>query len=533
MFRLIRALTQPALRPMLSAFEDQLRHPRESQQRLLKKLIASLSATEYGRALKVKAGDDYQTFAARAPIAGYDALSSWIERQRREEGSVLVAEPVLFYEKTSGSSGPAKYIPYTRGLKSSFNRMFLIWLGDLLRHGPRFETGKVWISVSPALQSPEATARGIRVGLDDDAEYLTRWMQFALKPLMALPPEISRLRDPTAFKHVLATLLLAAGDLEIISIWNPSLLTLLLDYIQANREALAADVEQGRLVREGVTFKFPHVSKSRLARLRESRIRWVRLWPRLKLISCWTSAQAVTAARGIGHAFPGVCVQGKGLLATEAPLTLPLIEAHGYVPLPSEVFYEFLDDQGRVSLLHELEAGREYEIVLTQRGGLTRYRIGDVVRVTHFYRAAPCLEFQGRRDAVCDLVGEKLSEGWVRACLAKFPFPPDGFQIVLPVESEHGPSYYLLVADCLPDSPASFAESFDEALSRGYHYRYARQLGQLEAVKVCLARRVREAYYDYFMNRGMKWGDIKHRYLIQCPEEAAKLRQWFSHSMTV
>lgn len=36
--------------------------------------------------------------------------------------------------------------------------------------------------------------------------------------------------------------------------------------------------------------------------------------------------------------FPNVFVQGKGLLATEAPMTIPLIEANGYVPVLDEVF---------------------------------------------------------------------------------------------------------------------------------------------------------------------------------------------------
>ena len=187
-----------------------------------------------------------------------------------------------------------------------------------------------------------------------------------------------------------------------------------------------------------------------MAVLKAQPIDWSRLWPRLKLISCWTSANASAAALRIGDKFPGVCLQGKGLLATEAPMTLPLIEARGFVPLIGEVFYEFLDDRGNISLLHELEAGREYEIVLTQKGGLYRYRIGDRIRVTHFYKATPCFEFIGRSDAVSDLVGEKLNETFAQSCLSKLPLGSSGFQALLPVMPERGRCHYVLVIDELP-----------------------------------------------------------------------------------
>ncbi|HXG65451.1 MAG TPA: GH3 auxin-responsive promoter family protein, partial [Blastocatellia bacterium] len=137
-FPIIRQTLRTSLRYLLADFREQLRRPQETQQRLLGKLLSNLCETEYGRSLAVKASDAYDDFAARVPVVTYDDLSPWIERQKREEGRALTSEPVLFYEKTSGSSGPAKYIPYTAGLKASFNRMFFVWLGDLLENGPRF-----------------------------------------------------------------------------------------------------------------------------------------------------------------------------------------------------------------------------------------------------------------------------------------------------------------------------------------------------------------------------------------------------------
>jgi hypothetical protein len=501
---------------------NDLRRPQEAQRRLLGKLISSLSDTEYGRSYKIRADDDYDTFASKLPIVTYDELSLWIDRQQNTEGKALVSEPVLFYEKTSGSSGAAKFIPYTRSLKASFNRMFLIWLSDLLTNGPQFRTGKVYMSVSPAFRRNQATARGVRIGLDDDTEYLNRWVGRALKPFLAAPPAVARIQNPDSFRLALATLLIAETKLEAISIWNPSMFEVILSYIERRRDLVVSSLKKGSIVCDGLEFRFNRPATSRLESLEEQPIAWTRVWPGLKLISCWASAHAAAAAHGLAEKFPGALLQGKGLLATEAPLTMPLIAASGCAPLPSEVFYEFLDERGRIFRLHELQKEGEYEVILSQKGGLSRYRLGDLVRVTGFYLGSPCLEFAGRSDAVCDLVGEKLNENFVRVCLEKLSMS-ECFQTLLPMMPERGLSHYLLLTDSLPKEITQIEAELESEFCQAYHYRNARLLGQLGPVKVRVGPRLREAFHDYFVCKGMKWGDIKHCHLIRRTEDAARL----------
>lgn len=63
-------------------------------------------------------------------------------------------------------------------------------------------------------------------------------------------------------------------------------------------------------------------------------------------------------------------MQGKGLLATEAPMTIPLIPVKGFVPLLNQVVFEFLTSEGEICNLRELEVGKTYELVISQLGGL-------------------------------------------------------------------------------------------------------------------------------------------------------------------
>src|SRR5690349_15876145 len=157
MIQLLGRALPVVLRRAYARLVAQLRNPAVAQQALLNRLVRDLAATEYGRAHSIKSNDDYETFAARLPLIRYDHLDQWIARQQQTERRVIVAEPVLFYELTSGSTGAAKRIPYTRSLKDSFNRMFAAWLYDLLVRGPRFETGRLFISISPAFQRTQKT----------------------------------------------------------------------------------------------------------------------------------------------------------------------------------------------------------------------------------------------------------------------------------------------------------------------------------------------------------------------------------------
>jgi hypothetical protein len=528
MLKAIRPIIRPLLRPLLRGYQKSLQHPLQAQQQLLKKIIHDLARTEYGRTLHINASDEYQGFAAKAPLVTYDDFSEWIERQKKTEAQVMVAEPVLFYEKTSGSSAAAKFIPYTRALKNSFNRMFLIWLADLLEIGPRFKTGRCFISISPAFQQAQNTECGVQVGLADDRDYLNHWLRLLSRPFFVLPSSLKQLQDPENFKRASAALLLAEKHLEVISIWNPTFLEVLLDFIQTNASLLTEDLQRGCLTLENQTFNFPQPFAERLSILKEPSFSWQDVWPELKLLSCWTSANAEPASKRLAKLFPQVFLQGKGLLATEAPMTLPLIEAQGFAPMLSEVFFEFIDEQGSIRLLHELEAGRQYEIVITQQGGLYRYRIGDRVAVTGYFQATPCFEFIGRSQAVCDLVGEKLNEPFVRDCLSRLALQ-SRFQTLLPVMKER--PHYLLLSDSLPpDSSADALQTraalegqLDALLCEAFHYRNARMLGQLEGVRICFAAKAREVYYDYYMSKGMKLGDIKHRCLLSSLEDAEKL----------
>src|SRR5205823_5797707 len=178
--------------------------------------------TEYGRQYAITGRESYREFRERVPIVDYDDLAPWIERQASRGGPVVTPEPPLVYEQTSGSSGRQKLIPYTRSLLASFNACFVIWAYDLLARGPRFETGRLFLSASPAFRQERATPSGVPLGFDDDSQYLSPTIRRLLGPGFVAPPGLKAVTDPTAYRLALATALVAEARLEIISVWSPS-----------------------------------------------------------------------------------------------------------------------------------------------------------------------------------------------------------------------------------------------------------------------------------------------------------------------
>jgi hypothetical protein len=371
-------------------------------------------------------------------------------------------------------------------------------------------TGKFYACISPQLDAADSQKDNPNpLSLQDDLDYLDSWLQWFLRPWLVIPAGLNRLRDPQMFKHQLCLALLQAENLEIISVWSPSFLQVHLKYIQENHNLLREELHH-------------RISSNRLQILTEPNIAWTELWQNLKLISCWDSANAADQAKGLRSQFPSVLIQGKGLLATEAPITIPLIQSQGYVPVLDEVFFEFEDNAGSLFRLHELSIGREYTIILSQKGGLYRYRIGDRIRVTHWYRNTPCLEFLGRDRAISDLVGEKLQETFVDNILNQLNLPETCFKSLVPVAN---PPHYMLLLDSAKESPDIIAQNLDSALWQSTHYRRARLLDQLAPPQVLISDKISEILALYRVRDGSIWGGIKHPILATVPVSDALLQE--------
>jgi hypothetical protein len=407
----------------------------------------------------------------------------WIDKPRP------TLQRTLFFESTSGSGSAKKEIPYNRALLGCFQRMFLLWADDLLRHSPRaLNTGKIFMSISPQLGNS---------GLRDDTAYLGQLLGPLLSSFLAVDPRLQKQHQSDEFLFAVATSLLDCPDLEVCSIWSPSYFLALLNVISENRTSFAASSTRSQ-VRE---------------LLQETKIPWDQVWPELKIISCWDSAMARRGAKQLGEIFPQVLVQGKGLLATEAPMTIPLSSTPYPIPLVNEIYFEFLDSNEELISWSSLREGEVYELAISTPGGLLRYRIGDRVRVMGFYKKTPLLIFEGRAGGVCDLVGEKLDASFVQSVLDPII---SGLYVLLPKEN----GYELLVE---PGESKKLLAA-EDSLQSSHHYRLARDLKQLRGLEIMEIVDLEPHWIRSHESIGIRSGDFKWTALVSDPTRATQLR---------
>ncbi|PWF46116.1 GH3 family domain-containing protein [Massilia glaciei] len=492
----------PLLHGAGQRFRADLADPARVQAEVLQSILRQNRDSAFGRRHAFCAIGDGAAYAAAVPVARYEALAADIARQAQGETNILTTQDVLAFEETGGSSDGGKLIPYTADGLAGFQYGLLAWLDDLCTHHPGLGEGPFYWAISPACRAARATAGGIPVGMPD-AAYLGAEVGMAVAQMLAVPADVGAISDVDEWRACTLRHLFASTNMSMISVWSPSFLTELLRYAVIGREALARRIAQDDPARAAEV----------LAQLSRAAPDYRRLWPRLQVISCWDQASAAVGAATLRTMFPQVLVQGKGLLATEGLVTIPLAGfAYPALSLRSG-YFEFVDAAGVCFGAHNLAQGQQYQLLMTTHSGLYRYALGDQVVVRGHAARTPLLEFIGRSGATSDLCGEKLSDAFVAGRIAALGQP---FAMLAPDAGDGRQRYALLLDAAAGD--AARADAAAAALERSLHdnpqYAYARKLGQLDAVVSVRCLHPLQDWLAERMARGQRLGDIKQPALL-------------------
>lgn len=487
-----------------------LARPQLAQDRLLMAWLHRHRGCAWGRAHGF-ADLDSDSFRAKHPVTSWEDYRPWIERIANGEQAVLSADPVRAFLPTSGSSGARKLIPVTAGLQRAFRTGVDCWMHALFADHPGTMGGKAYWSLSPPA-FPSDRQGSIPVGFADDSAYLGRIGAWLARATFATPPSLARMRDPQAWRTATCLHLLRCADLHLISVWSPSFLSILWQAILADWDRLLAD---------------PGWTSHRRRHLQLSSITTptpALVWPRLALISCWTHGASQEAASLLATCFSGVPLQPKGLVATEAIISIPWSRNHEPLPAITAQVIEFESADGRLHGPEDVEIGQAYGIVVSNGGGLWRYRLGDQVAVTGRIGATPTLRFLGRCGGVSDQRGEKLHpipvEQAVRLACAHAGLTPT-FLLLAPEATMDGIAYHLFIelpGSLPPHVLDDLADDLDRRLAENPHYAHCRRMGQLGALTVVPlpgpSGRATAIYQQVQLERGLGMGDIKPGVLV-------------------
>ncbi len=466
------------------------------QRNWLMHCLARNRDTNYGQLYHFSTISSVVDYQRKVPIVDYEELTPWINLMAEGQQDVLFSGRTIAFEQTSGSTSAQKLIPYSAQSLEDFRRALLPWLASL----PdlyAISSGHAYWALSPATRSPQQTSGGIPIGLPDSAYLGDKLTEFFLQ-VSAVPFWVTEIGDFDLWQLITLYFLVRCPDLSLISIWSPTFLLSLLDALDERRNQLEQALCNGLRVRQKLLAADPQAWQ-RLLQFYANPNPKV-LWPNLKLISCWADASSRSYVACLKSRFEDIPIQPKGLLSTEAVITVP--DPQGFAVLtPQAGFYEFIDGIGQIFLADALQTGQTYQVILTTAGGLYRYRTHDLVRCQGYTGSLPILQFVGR-EQTADLAGEKLSEAFVGECLEDI----HGFCMLLVLSANPG---YCLVLETSKEEALSLRDQVEQKLSRNPHYAHARKLGQLQPLKLLVMDNPARLYLDRALQHGRRLGDVK------------------------
>ena len=503
----------PAYRRFFSSANNVL----QAQEQLLVRTLKANENSRYGRAFGFDAINSIEEFQNKVPIVDFEDLRPWVDDIAKGEKQVLTSEPVLMLERTSGSTGKNKLIPYTQGLLDQFSEATYAWQLDLMLHHPALIGTKSYWSISPSFDGEKTTTGGVPIGFEDDTEYFNPVMRWALNESMAVPASVKKLTDWHQWKLETSLHLIRSEDLGLISVWSPTFILSLFQFFTEHQK----EIEQALDAKNRRRFS---------AAMQEGFCQAELLWPKLRLLSCWNDGVSAQFSGALRKHFPAVTLQGKGLMATEGVVTFPLLQhtktqdpggtnasdgLQGGVIAVNSHFFEFMPIDkmsDRPLLVHELRPNELYSPIITTAGGLYRYHLKDVVKCCGYTGRVPILEFIGKHDRVSDVCGEKLNaslfDTYLQQAKNKLGIEAS-FAMAAPQLGTPATYTLFIETNASPQLLDALTKSVEACLCESHHYKYARDLGQLSPLRWHRVTNGWSTFQTILLNAGTRLGDIK------------------------
>ena len=532
-FTLVMAATgRPALGRLLRA----ARAPAAAQRKALDGILRWNAGTDFGEAHRFASIKDVDGFRAAVPIADYEALRPWINRQIAGKLGVANGKP-LMYARTSGTTAEPKRVPVTERSLDAMKRAQRAMAYAQHRACAMF-SGKI-LALGGAMREetlPDGTPAGSVTGL------IYETMPRLVRRKYVVPPEVFAIKDAELKYRVVTRLALQHADLTAVSTANPSTLLRLRDYSRAHWGSLIAEIANGTFaeaeslstdqaasVRRAL-FPAPDRARALIEAARDGEPTIADLWPNLAGVVTWTGGSCALAADAVRRALPATTmVIEAGYVASELRGTVVVDAARGLgLPVLEDVFFEFVRadewDSGRrdTLLLDELEADCDYQVIVTTVGGLYRYWINDVLRTGPAIGATPTLSFVRKGRGVTNITGEKLTEEQVNTAMGLLArrFDCDvPFYVMLADEAR---SVYIAALELdRPVDAASVAGALEAELCRlNIEYASKRSSGRLAALDMrLLAAGAGAAYRRWCVAKGQRDAQFKVlalQYMREC-----------------
>ena len=452
-----------------------IKNPIESQEKTFQKLIATARETTFGRDHNFRSIKTPADFSQFVPIRDYEELSPYIDRMVAGEEDILWPGKPIYFSKTSGTTSGAKYIPITKeSMPTHITAARDALLNYIYRTGKTgFLKGKqIFIQGSPELEDKNGVALGRLSGIV--AHYVPRYLQKSRMPSW----ETNCIED---WEHKVDTIVEETLTKNMTLIGGiPSWVQMYFEKLKKKTNKNVGDIfkDFSLLVYGGVNFE-PY--KSVFNNLIGRKVDTIELFP---------------ASEGF-FAYQDLTEQ-DGLLLL----------------LNNDIFYEFIrvdqiqQENPKRYLLHEIELGVNYALIISTSAGLWAYNIGDTVR---FVSKTPFrLVVTGRIKHFISAFGEHVIGKEVETALKKATEGTDisvrEFTVAPQVKPEKGLPYHEWCIEF--DLPPKDIEAFEKILDQEMEKQnvYYQDLIQGKVLRKLVIKPVAKQGFEAYMKSIGKLG---------------------------
>ncbi|MDF2156660.1 GH3 auxin-responsive promoter family protein [Algoriphagus sp. CAU 1675] len=340
----------------LGQIENFKKNPIEAQQAIFKSLLEAGKRTEFGNEYGFSSIQSYQDFARKVPVLDYEGIQPYIDKTMKGTQNVLWNTDIDWFAKSSGTtSSRSKYIPVSQeSLEDCHYKGGKDMVSIYVNNFPdsKLFSGKS-LSIGGALEKNPFNPQGKASAGDISAvimQNLPIWAQF---------------------------------------VRTPSLETALMREWEAKIEKMARETMDENVVSIAGVPTWTIVLLRKILEIKKAK-NILEVWPNLEVF--FHGAVAFGPYRSLFHE----------LIPSEKMRYMETYNAsEGFFGLQDQpdsdellllldygIFYEFIPmeewekEDPKIIPLQEVEAGKNYALVISTNGGLWRYKIGDTVRFT-------------------------------------------------------------------------------------------------------------------------------------------------------
>ena len=485
---------------------------KSTQELVLMEMIAANKDTEFGKKHNFENIKSVEDYRKNVPLSDWEDYADYAKRMENGEENVTFPGKATYFYRTSGTTAAYKYIPESE--REAMSRKAIsrarnteIFLMASLKSANRIFA---FFNKSSTAKTPAGIACGTASGRSSELAN-----QELIKHLTFVPQIVNEFEGEQLL-YVMLRCSLVYSDVTSIIGNNALMVKNLVEFAIKNAEDLIEDIRNGSckyemsdelkgMLKEALTPN-PARADELLALYKEGHFTPRYYWKYLMAAGFWLGGSVGVYVNDVRPLLPATTRYfDVGYGSSETKINIPTKPETPAAPLATFCsFYEFIPEEGGEPLMaHELEAGKNYEIILTTNAGLYRYRLKDLIHVESFTGTTPDIYFVSKITDVANLAQEKIPGSMLSEAVRDTTNELGFEHVMTQVYPDSTSTNYVICTELKnkPDDIDEFTANLDEGLRKRLQ-QYDIYRGKL--LKECSVKLMKEGWSEYLMKKYAK-----------------------------